>query len=175
MPPPLPEATLPEKVLLVMVSSPVLKMAPPKPETAALPENVLLVTASVPLFTTPAPASMKLLPLAIVMFSKVSVAAEFTLNTRTASLPLMVTSSPPSMASVPCPETILGNCEPSTIVPLTLNVMVSSPPLKGPQLVLEPPALLAALIASRKLQKASSVVLSPVVLTTNEAGGGTGA
>jgi hypothetical protein len=46
-------AWLPENVLLVTVSVPSLRMAPPKPRPSApvvwLAENVLLVTVSVPL------------------------------------------------------------------------------------------------------------------------------
>src|SRR5438132_7085092 len=70
-PPPAPAALLPEKVLVVTVSVPPLKMAPP---------------------TTPAPP-----PLAMVRFWTVNVTAEFTENTPTVPPPLMVIKLPPSM------------------------------------------------------------------------------
>jgi hypothetical protein len=51
-PPPLPSkfALLPEKVLLVTVTVPMLKMPPPLPSNALLPEKALLVTVSVPMW-----------------------------------------------------------------------------------------------------------------------------
>ncbi len=63
---------------------------------ALLPEKVLLLTVSVPFLRMPPPWSS--LPSATVSSFRLSVTPEFTVNTRTAWLPLMVTVCPlPSM------------------------------------------------------------------------------
>ena len=78
----------------------------------------------------------------------------------------------PSIVNLPAvlADTMAGNWEESVIVPplnLASKVIVSSPELPDPQFVFAG-VLLAAKIASRKLQKLSLVVVSSKVLTTSE-------
>src|SRR5262250_910754 len=68
-------------------------MAPPLPAGALLPEKVLLVTFTVPLLLMAPPLP---LPSAMVRFSTVNVTPEVTENTPTVIPPLMVISLPPS-------------------------------------------------------------------------------
>jgi hypothetical protein len=101
----------------------------------------------------------------MVMLRRVRSAPLLTSITRTLPPPLTVMLPPPSMVNAPCPETMAGRGELSVIVPLTLKVMVSSPLLPAPQSALAG-ASFAARIASRRVQKASLLVLSPSELTT---------
>src|SRR2546425_5618172 len=73
-------------------------MAPPPapPALALLPEKVLLVTLAVPLLKM-APPFVEAEPLAMVRFWTVNLTPEFTKNTPTALPPLMVITLPPSM------------------------------------------------------------------------------
>jgi len=91
MPPPLPLVPLPEKVLLVTVSVPLLEMPPPPEEL--LKENVQLVTVRVLVFSMPPPWLLDPEPWAMVRFCRFNVPPE-TLKTRFALFPLNVTFCP---------------------------------------------------------------------------------
>src|SRR5689334_21402911 len=83
---------LPDSVLVVMVTVPWLKRAPPPAdaEVVLLPDNVQFCTARVPALKIPPPATLTLPP-EMVRPDRVALALAATLNTRLALLPERVT------------------------------------------------------------------------------------
>src|SRR6185369_1476552 len=119
MPPPAPCVTLPDRVLLLMVSGPEFHMPPPS-EPAPLPDRMLLFMVSVPEFLMPPPSAPLLLPDRMLLLM-VSV-PEFPIPPAKKSLPLeMVRSEIVTMAPLETRRTS------DTLFPLIVSLSAPGP------------------------------------------------
>ena len=159
---------MPLNVEFVTVRGPVLTIAPPaRLVVAVLPVNIEFVTVrdAEPVVWMPPPWTA--VPLLMVRPDRVTVPA-VTLNTRNEEAPLTVTA--PAPATVRSVE-MSGRAELKVTVPATLKVMVSAPDpaAHSPAAAPEAASVLAAVIASRRVQAPSLAATSASELTVIEA------